>query len=59
MSFQSKMQVKESIENFEFTFNKTGILKMMIDDGFGELNWEDLRTHLNKIARECVDNATA
>ena len=57
MSIQSKMQVKESIENFEFTFNKTGILKMMIDDGFGELNWEDLKVHLNKVVNECVDNA--
>ena len=57
MSVQSKTQVKESVENFEFTFNKTGILKMMIDDGFGELNWEDLKVHLNKVVNECVDNA--
>ena len=59
MSFQSKMHVKESIENFECEFNKTEILGLMRADGFGELNWEDLKTHLNKIARECVDNATA
>ena len=58
MSFQSKMHVKESIENFECDFNKTEILGLMRADGFGELNWEDLKTHLNKIARECVDNAT-
>jgi len=58
MSFQSKMHVKESIENFECEFNKTEILGLMRADGFGELNWEDLKTHLNKIARECVDNAT-
>jgi len=57
MSFQSKMHVKESIENFECDFNKTEILGLMRADGFGELNWEDLKTHLNKIARECVDNA--
>jgi DNA polymerase-1 len=57
MSIQSKTFVKESIENFEFTFNKTGILKMMIDDGFGELNWEDLKTSLNKIISDRVDAA--
>ena len=50
MSFQSKMVVKEAIENFESTFNKTEIIGMMREDGFGELNWEDLRTSLNRIA---------
>jgi hypothetical protein len=57
MSIQSKTFVKESIENFDFTFNKTGILKMMIDDGFGELNWEDLKTSLNKIISDRIDAA--
>jgi len=56
MSVQSKTYVQESIENFECDFNKTEILKMMRNDGFGELNWEDLRTALNRISRECVDN---
>ena len=50
MSFQSKMVVREAIENFEFTFNKTEIIRMMREDGFGELNWEDLRAILNRIA---------
>jgi hypothetical protein len=26
----------------------------MIDDGFGELNWEDLKASLNKISLECI-----
>jgi hypothetical protein len=47
------MVVKEAVENFEFTFNKTEIIRMMRDDGFGELNLEDLKTHMNKIVREC------
>jgi DNA polymerase-1 len=51
MSFQSKMVVREAIENFESTFNKTEIIGMMREDGFGELNWEDLRTNLNRITR--------
>ena len=49
MSIQSKMVVQEAIENFEYTFNKTEIIGMMREDGFGELNWEDLRTNLNRI----------
>ena len=57
MSVQSKTYVKDSIENFECEFNRTEIIGMMRTDGFGELNWEDLKTHLNKIHRECVDNA--
>ena len=57
MSVQSKLLVKDSIENFDFSFNKTGILKMMLDDGFGELNWEDLKANLNRIASTGVDIA--
>jgi 5'-3' exonuclease len=53
MSIQSKMVVKEAIENFECTFNKTEIIGMMREDGFGELNWEDLRTNLNRITYNC------
>ena len=49
MSFQSKMTVKEAVESFECTFNKTEVIRMMREDGFGELNWEDLRTNLNRI----------
>ena len=56
MSFQSKTHVKESIENFDCEFNKTEIIGMMRNDGFGELNWEDLKENLNKINRDCLDN---
>ena len=49
MSIQSKLHVKESIETFESTFNKTEIIGMMREDGFGELNWEDLKEKLNRI----------
>ena len=58
LSVQGKDRVRYSIENFECEFNKTEILRMMRQDGFGELNWEDLRTHLNKITRESVDTTT-
>ena len=41
-----------NIENFDFSYNKTEIIRLMREDGFGELNWEDLRTNLNRISRE-------
>jgi 5'-3' exonuclease len=53
MSVQSKTYVKESIESFECDFNKTQLIGMMREDGFGELNWDDLKAQLNKIHREC------
>ena len=57
MSAQAKIHVKESIENFECDFNKTEVLRLMREDGFGELNWEDLKGSLNKISLECVGTA--
>ena len=53
MSVQSKDFVKNSIENFECTFNKTHILGLMMEDGFGEINWEDLKAVLNRIKTDC------
>jgi len=53
LSPQSKDFVRNAIENFECNFNKIEIIRKTREDGFGELNWEDLKTHLNKIASEC------
>ena len=50
--------MKESVEKFESNFNKTAIIKLMRDDGFGELNWIDLKTHLNKIDRQYLDETS-
>ena len=52
MSIQSKQKVDYAITEFGYSFNKTGILGMMIEDGFGELNWGDLKASLNKISTE-------
>ena len=51
MSIQSKMEVDETIETFKGGFNKTEIIKMMQEDGFGELKWEDLKAGLNRVER--------
>ncbi len=57
MSVQNKQHINYSLENFECDFNKTEIIRLMREDGFGELNWDDLRAHLNKISKDCVDAA--
>lgn len=43
--------IKEHIKNYPKEFSKTNIRKMMIEDGFGEMNWDDLFSSLNKIHR--------
>jgi len=53
MSIQSKSMVKNAVENFECTFNKTTIIKLTREDGFGEINWGDLEASLNRIKLEC------
>ena len=58
MSVQAKQFTQEAVENFECDFNRTELIRMMREDGFGELNWEDLKSQLNKINYECVDSAT-
>ena len=58
MSVQAKQFTQEAVENFECDFNRTELIRMMREDGFGELNWEDLKSQLNKINYECVDGTT-
>ena len=56
ISVQGKQTIDYSLENFECDFNKTELLKLMMEDGFGELNWEELKTFLNKISKECNES---
>ena len=58
MSVQAKQFTQEAVTNFECDFNRTELIRMMREDGFGELNWEDLKSQLNKINYECVDNTS-
>ena len=53
MSIQAKDFVRNAVTNFECDFNNTAIIGMMREDGFGELNWEELKVHLNRISRDC------
>ena len=53
ISVQGKQTIDYGLENFDCDFQKTELLRLMLEDGFGELNWEELKTFLNKISREC------
>ncbi len=50
LSIDAKKLVNETLKNPDQTFNKTEIIKMMFQDGFGEINFVDLFQHLNKIS---------
>jgi len=55
ISIQGKQTIDYALENFECEFNKTELLRLMMNDGFGELNWEELKGFLNGISRECKE----
>ena len=55
ISIQGKQTIDYALENFECEFNKTELLRLMMNDGFGELNWEELKGFLNRISRECKE----
>jgi len=50
LSVQSKSKVDFTIDNFEFEFNKTEMIKMMHEDGFGSYNWDELFAKMKKIS---------
>ena len=53
LTINDKKVVNETLTDPDTSFNKTELLKMMIKDGFGEINFSELFQHLNKIS---VDN---
>ena len=53
LTIDTKKLVNDTLEDPDNSFNKTELLKMMIKDGFGEINFSELFQHLNKIS---VDN---
>ena len=54
LTLDAKSLVNETLQGADQTFNKTELIKMMIKDGFGEINFVDLFRHLNKIS---LDNS--
>ena len=53
LSPQGKSKVKFAIQEAEQLFNKTGVLGMMIEDGFGAGDWSSLFQCMRRIV---VDN---
>ena len=54
LSIEAKKIIRETVKNPDLTFNKTELIKMMIKDGFGEINFIELFQHFNKI---CLDES--
>jgi len=50
LSIRDKKIVNETLKNPDNSFNKTELIKMMVKDGFGEINFVDLFRHMNKIS---------
>ena len=50
LSLQCREKVSYSLDNFEYEYNKTEIIRMMNQDGFGVFNWDDLHATMNRIA---------
>jgi DNA polymerase-1 len=50
LSIDAKNIVNKTLKESDNTFNKTELIKMMIKDGFGEINFVELFQHLNKIS---------
>ena len=50
LSVNAKSLINETLKDPDQTFNKTEIIKMMMKDGFGEINFIDLFRHFNRIA---------
>jgi len=50
LSIDAKNLINATLQDPDQSFNKTEIIKMMMKDGFGEINFIDLFRHLNKIS---------
>ena len=48
---QGKQTIRAAVEDFEYEFNKTGIVCMMNEDGFGVYDWSDLFTASKRMVR--------
>jgi len=52
ISPQGKRKIKYNIDNADYFFNKTEIMKMMMEDGFGSYNWDSLFQNFKRISLE-------
>ncbi len=54
LTIDAKKLVNDTLQDPDQSFNKTELIKMMMKDGFGEINFIDLFRHFNKIS---LDNS--
>ena len=52
ISATAAQKINESFSEFDFHFNKTEIKKMILQDGFGEVNFEEMYTFFKKVAAD-------
>ena len=50
LTIDAKKLIGDTLQDPDMSFNKTELIKMMIKDGFGEINFADLFSHMNKIS---------
>ena len=43
--------IKETINNYPLGLNKTEMIKMMVQDGFAEISFDELFAHMRSIKR--------
>ena len=49
LSIDAKKTIHTTLENADMTFNKTEIIKMMMEDGFNDLEWQELQAYFRRI----------
>ena len=50
LTIDSKKSIRDTMNNPDLSFNKTELLKMMLTDGFGEINFIELFQNFNRIS---------
>ena len=50
LTIDAKKSIKETMSDPDLSFNKTQLLKMMLTDGFGEINFIELFQNFNRIS---------
>jgi len=53
LGIEAKKTIRDTIKNPDLSFNKTELIKMMMKDGFGEINFIELFQQFNRIS---IDN---
>ena len=50
LSIDAKKSIRETLRDADLSFNKTKIVTMMIQDGFGDLEWQELQAFFRRLS---------